>query len=48
MGWETANLHLATPSARRAVARHVKGLRPRWLERAAEAMQESTVEDWQG
>jgi uncharacterized protein (DUF2252 family) len=48
MGWETANLHLATESARRAVSRHLRELRPRWLERAAEAMQESTVEDWKG
>jgi hypothetical protein len=46
MGWETANLHLATASAKRAIGRHLASLRPRWLERAAEAMQASTVQDW--
>ena len=46
MGWETANLHLATSSARRVVSRHLASLRPRWLERAAEAMEAATIQDW--
>jgi Uncharacterized protein conserved in bacteria (DUF2252) len=46
MGWETANLHLATASARHAAGRHLRGQRTRWLERAADDMQASTVDDW--
>jgi hypothetical protein len=46
MGWETANLHLATSSVRRVVGRHLASLRPRWLERAAEAMEAATIQDW--
>jgi len=46
MGWETANLHLANASARRAVVRHLNSLGSRWLERAAERMVAATIEDW--
>jgi hypothetical protein len=47
MGWETANLHLATPPACRAVRRHLKKQPSRWLERADDEMLASTVADWQ-
>jgi uncharacterized protein DUF2252 len=46
MGWETANLHLATPRAIPPIARDLRGRRPRWLERAAADMMESTIADW--
>jgi len=46
MGWETANLHLATPRAAVAVVKDLRGRGDRWLERAAEKMRESTLDDW--
>jgi len=46
MGWETANLHLASRTARGAVGRHLRSQRSRWLERAADEMQAATVSDW--
>ena len=46
MGSETANLHLASPTVRKAVVRDLQGRRTRWLERAASAMAEATVRDW--
>jgi len=35
MGWETANIHLGTPSARKAILRHLDTQKARWLHRAA-------------
>jgi Uncharacterized protein conserved in bacteria (DUF2252) len=46
MGWETANIHLASPKVRRTVIRDFRGRNARWLERAAAAMVESTMRDW--
>ena len=47
MGWETANVHLGTVKARVLLADLKK--RPRnWLMRAAEAMEKSVVEDFEG
>lgn len=43
MGWETANIHLATPSPH--VARDVKSRTGSWLERAALAMVDAVADD---
>jgi hypothetical protein len=44
MGWETANLHLASPT--RDVVRDLRGRRARWLERAAADMCDGVIADW--
>jgi hypothetical protein len=46
MGWETANIHLGTPSARKAILRHLDAQKARWLHRSAEAMLEAVRSDW--
>ncbi|MFZ0420108.1 MAG: DUF2252 family protein [Candidatus Sulfotelmatobacter sp.] len=46
MGWETANIHLGTPSARKAILRHLDTQKARWLHRAAEVMLEAVRSDW--
>jgi hypothetical protein len=46
MGWETANLHLATPRMRPAILRDLGGRGVRWLERAAARMVDAVVADW--
>ena len=47
MGFETANVHLGSKQARRAVARDLKKRRPDWLHRAAQAMIKVTLKDWE-
>lgn len=46
MGWETANIHLGTLSARKAIMRHLEKQKGKWLHRAAEAMLEAVRADW--
>ena len=46
MGWETANLHLATPRVCATIMRDLRARNPRWLERAAAAMADATTSDW--
>lgn len=46
MGWETANIHLATPPVRTRVLRDLRRRGTRWLERATIAMVEATMNDW--
>jgi hypothetical protein len=46
MGWETANIHLATPNVRAGVIRDLRRRHTRWLERAAAAMVGATISDW--
>ena len=46
MGWETANIHLGTPSARRAILRHLAKQKGKWLHHAAEAMLQAVRDDW--
>jgi hypothetical protein len=46
MGWETANIHLGTPSARKDILRHLGQQKSKWLHRAAEQMLEAVREDW--
>ncbi|MGA9542610.1 MAG: DUF2252 family protein [Candidatus Sulfotelmatobacter sp.] len=47
MGYETANIHLGTPTARKAILRHIDKQKPKWLHQAAEQMLQSVREDWQ-
>jgi hypothetical protein len=46
MGWETANVHLGSRSAIRAVRRSLAKLRPDCVHTAAKAMVEATLEDF--
>jgi Uncharacterized protein conserved in bacteria (DUF2252) len=46
MGWETANIHLGTPAARKSIQRHLHKQKPRWLHEAAEAMLQAVRDDW--
>jgi hypothetical protein len=47
MGWETANIHLGTPTARKSILRHLEKQKPQWLHHAAEAMLQAVTADWQ-
>jgi hypothetical protein len=46
MGWETANIHLGTPSARKVLLRHLHKQKGKWLHAASEAMLAKVREDW--
>lgn len=46
MGWEAANIHLATRDAIPGVLSHLDRLGKRWLEKAASAMTEDVLRDW--
>jgi hypothetical protein len=46
MGWETANIHLGTNTARRAILRHLQKQTAKWLHGAAEDMLKSVRADW--
>ena len=46
MGWETANIHLGSPDAIKAVRKDLKARPAGWLQAAAEAMSEATERDW--
>jgi len=47
MGWETANIHLGTPSARKLILRHFDKQKSKWLHDAAEAMLQVVRSDWE-
>jgi hypothetical protein len=47
MGWETANIHLGTPAARRLILRHLQKQKPKWLHLGTAAMLEAVRADWQ-
>ncbi len=47
MGYETANIHLGTPSARKLILRHLEKQKARWLHQAAEAMLQAVRSDWE-
>ncbi len=47
MGWETANIHLGTPSARKAILRHLDRQEKRWLHKSAESMLQAVSADWE-
>ena len=46
MGWETANIHLGTRNAQKAVLRHLEKQKGKWLHRVTEQMLEAVREDW--
>jgi hypothetical protein len=46
MGWETANIHLGTKSARRAILGELEKNKGKWLLQAAETMLRAVNEDW--
>jgi hypothetical protein len=46
MGWETANIHVGTPSGAKAVVAHLAKLPKNWLVEAVEVMEEAVVKDW--
>jgi hypothetical protein len=46
MGWETANVHLGTHKAIRAIQRDLATRKPKWLHRAAKQMASATISDW--
>jgi hypothetical protein len=47
MGWETANIHLGTSEARKALESDLKKHPADWLPAAAEAMTEAMRKDWE-
>jgi len=47
MGWETANVHLGTGGAVKAVLRDLTKRRSAWLRSAAKAMARATIRDWE-
>jgi hypothetical protein len=46
MGWETANVHLGTHKAIRAIQRDLATRTPKWLHRASKQMASATISDW--
>jgi hypothetical protein len=46
MGWETANIHLGTPSGRKPILRHIDKQKGKWLHEAAAAMVAAVRSDW--
>ena len=46
MGWETANVHLGTHKAIRAIQRDLAIRKPKWLHRAAKQMASASISDW--
>ena len=46
MGWETANIHLGSPGAIKAVKRDLGKRRAGWLRKAMQTMTEATQNDW--
>ena len=46
MGWETANIHLGSPAARKPVRQHLARLKPNWLNSAAKEMAAAVSRDW--
>lgn len=46
MGWETANMHFATPQTIAKVKHDIAARRGRWLHKAAKAMLAAITKDW--
>jgi hypothetical protein len=46
MGWETANIHLGTPRIRRSLLQALDRLPKTWLQEAAQAMFDQSLDDW--
>jgi hypothetical protein len=47
MGWETANIHLGTPNAIKAVLKDLQDRKKDWLVKAAGKMVKATLKDWE-
>jgi hypothetical protein len=47
MGWETANIHFASPKAIPQIRRDLAKRRGRWLHKAAKAMFKASAADWE-
>ena len=47
MGFETANIHLATPRATQRILRNLSGRARHWLHDASARMVKATTDDWQ-
>jgi hypothetical protein len=48
MGWETANIHLGTKTARKLILAHMQKQKGRWLHEATLEMSKIVREDWKG
>jgi len=46
MGWETANIHLGTRSARKPILRDMQKRRGKWMRQATEDMLRAVRDDW--
>lgn len=46
MGWETANIHLGTQTARRTILHDLDKKKGKWLTQATEGMLEAVNDDW--
>ena len=46
MGWETANIHLGTPAARKTILRHLQKQKAKWLHAATDDMLKAVRSDW--
>jgi hypothetical protein len=46
MGWETANIHLGTRSARQPILRDLQKQKGKWLHQATDEMLKAVREDW--
>ncbi len=46
MGWETANIHLGSPAAKKTIPLHLKSLPPNWLADTAKDMANAVTADW--
>ena len=46
MGWETANIHLGTKTARNAIQLHLRKQKGKWLHEATEEMLKTVRDDW--
>jgi hypothetical protein len=46
MGWETANVHLGTKTARKAILRDLEKKKAKWLRDTTEGMLQAVNEDW--
>jgi hypothetical protein len=47
MGWETANIHVGTRTARKPILRHLQKQKGQWLHQATEEMLKAVREDWE-
>ncbi len=46
MGWETANIHLGTKTARKPILNHLQKQKGKWLHAATQEMLNAVREDW--